>query len=302
MAIPTLLRQTDYAGVDFTDKAQGTFEVLKDALVDKFGWTLLFEDLASPNKSFVVANTGSQSCLKITKEEGDTSYLKFEAAQSYSDISTPVNTIQSCYYYFGNAPFFNIVGDSKRFYFIWTNLNEPYQTGSKSYTLFCGDILPFTENDPDVFYLTTSYSSNAPRYSSVKNTSYQGILGDSGVLDAAKEDRTSLIDVYNVSDVKCTILAPGAIASKYSFSPLNNQSPIILSACYIVSQNEVNGFFKDYGRMPGLYYFNSYSERLMLSAMDSTELLNNLQCLPIPHTTVNRCNKGVILLNDWDVL
>jgi len=302
MAIPTLLRQTDYAGVDFTDKAQGTFEVLKDALVDKFGWTLLFEDLASPNKSFVVANTGSQSCLKITKEDGDTTYLKFEAAQSYSDIDTPVNTIQSCYYFINFAgDYFNLIGDSKRFYFIISQSNEIINF---NYAFFCGDIIPFTENDPNVFYLTPS-EINANQFSSNKSSSYRGTLIDADIRNSqGYNNRTSNLKIYNQQGVKCTILSPGAIGYTFTDVNINNENPLILSEGYIVSQEAdgTTGFNVDYGKLPGLFYFASWNKNLMELHMDGIEAINGFQCAALPCVADTAYNKGVILLNDWDVL
>lgn len=311
MAIPQVLRETDYSTVDFTDVTLGILEVLKDALTVQLGWNLEFEDLVSADKSFVVSNNGTGNYLKFTKESSDDTYLKIEVAQSWSDLTTPVNLYRSFYADCRQiADDFVIVGTNKAFYLYMTSSKVVNGTTNKIVSgYFFGDIKTSVDNDPLAFIATPNYASTdleiTNKYSA--GSSNPPVLIDLIRINDAFSYNMSSAYVKGTDLKNYTLVCPGVIPIQPSvatvdFYNMPASNPIILSEIYLsepsaFSNNEI---IKIIGRLPGLAY-NATLNNLVWTTDNFTEItIAGENCITIPDK--DYWSNGVIRLTDWDLI
>lgn len=307
MAVPTVLRETDYAAIDFTNRAKGTFELLKDAIVNKFGWNLEFEDNASDDKAFVVTNNGTGSALKFTLEKSESTYIKCECAHSWSDISTPVNMYRSMYFDVGYVPnHFLLIGDSKRFYYL--SYRQKDATASESPVfLFFGDLITYNENDPNGFIITPQLRSTT-QFDSAKNStsSYNGVFLDQ-YINTVMTQSNSRVYVYSYGNERCSIIQPGVYTRMPPDSSLNmNEMPLsnptVLTEIYLTKQDvdDTTKGLDIIGKFPGLAMCITLSRLVSTADRGSEITVANEQCIAIP--AYKYWNIGVIRLTDWDLI
>lgn len=311
MAIPQVLREADYSSVDFSNKATGALEVLKDALTSKLGWALEYEDTTSADKSFVVSNNGTGNYLKFILEDGETNYLKLQAAQSWSDINTPLNLLRDFYIdarYMANH--FLIVGNDKAFYLYTTSALDGIGTSNgTSNGFFFGDIIPNVENDPLSFIVTPSDRTNDVVISAKKAaSSYPGVLLESNYMDSLFSQSSPYAYIVGTDLKNYSLVAPGAMnaaPSNFSidFSAMPNSNPTILTDVHICEPSasaNPDKSQKIIGRFPGLA-FNASLNNLVAPAnrFDSITIAGE-SCVTIPDK--DYWCMGVIRLTDWDLL
>lgn len=307
MAVPTLLTKEDYSSVDFTSKKQGTFEVLKDAIINKFGWNLEYEDNASDDKSFVVSNNGTGSSLKFILENDSGNYLKCECSQSWSDINTPVNMFRSMYFDVGEVNSnFLLVGDEKRFYYLSFFSKDSSESDNPVF-MFFGDVITYNDNDPNGFIITPQ-SRSTVQFDDNKNSSssYPGAFLDQYV-NTAMTYSNSRAYVYSYDNTQCSIIQPGVHTGLPSSSTLNmNEMPIsnptVLTEIYLTHKevDPVTKGLKVIGKFPGLAMCITLSKLVGGADRGANINVSNEACITIP--TKDYWNIGVVRLTDWDLL
>lgn len=316
MAVPTVVRETDYPSVDYSNTADAAFEILRDTIVNKLNWNLEFEDLTSEDKSFVVSNNGSGYAAKIINLSSQNRYLKIETAQSWSDLNSPIGKMDEQYFdtdYFKS--YFLIAGDDKRFYISFINQLD---TSKSNYGLliFLGDMIPIRESDPNVFCFIGQNTPLSTTKSS--STSKKGrLLEDVSPNMISATVPFSLLLNSNPDGTKspyeCGIISPGFC--NYSLSSLDvtkieTDQPVILNRAFVTSTKPasssdglVNGTYwanNVHGVLPGLLYLNFPCKKLSAAECFTTVSVSGVNVVNLPPKYFH-CT-AALSLNDWELI
>lgn len=91
---PIIYRKGDTPSIDPTgyQNHDEFVALIKEVIVNRAGWELLFEDLTQDAEAIVIKNKGSGHCVKF--DGASAAYgIYVTVAESFSDINTPVNQI-----------------------------------------------------------------------------------------------------------------------------------------------------------------------------------------------------------------
>lgn len=315
MAIPTVLNNSDFPTIDFTDSGarfQNMYDALKSGLVT-LGWTIEFETL---NEAIVFSNAGSGYMFKIRPDGTSKTYMFIETAQSWTDIDTPVNQLANQRFVMASLGStnskFQIIGDDKRFY--CTTLIDDSQFSGSARVFFMGDIVPFNTTDPYVFLfigqtgdpMSTSYPSTSQRglVLSPDNYLYSGDASKKGSLFGAQDG--------TLGETPVTLISPGNRSSSVSqdivVSEINADQPTMLIPTYVyqVDGDEViDGTpYGNRGRgiLPG-YHSSIAPSKILLSADRlSQTTVAGANVIPYLSNSSSYGTNCAIVLNDWDNL
>lgn len=306
MAVPTVLRNSDYAAVDFTNKANGTWEVLRDAIVNKFGWNLEFEDTTT-DKVMVVSNKGSGYMAKIYTA-GDFNGVYIETAQSWSDINSPINKLVEQYFYVAEMPLnFVLIGDSKRFY-----LSTRQTLGAEEkqgLLIFLGDIKPFKDTDPNVFiYLGQKQKDIDTSPDSTRTKRGVIIEASPNVGIGTLPNKFSFFGDQNasVAPVSGCLYSPGyllSIPNNLNPENLSDSQPTYLSPLFLINSNvdDVSKINVFRGLLPGAHLLASQSKKILQSNFFDTITVSGIDFITVQGKRYSYRPTILIALNDWDL-
>ncbi len=310
MAIPTVLNNSDFPTLDFTDsnsRYSNLFEALKSGLTT-LGWTLEF----STEDSAVFSNAGSGYMFKILPDTNAT-YCFIETAQSWTDIDTPVNQLVNQRLHLtalgSSTSKFQIVGDDQRFY--CTMLVDQAQDSGNARAFFMGDIVPFNNTDPYVFLylgqIAQPISTTFPSSSSNRGV----VLNPVGTITSGNSPQSgSLFGSQNgeFGDTPVSMVSPGYsnnVPGTTVPDQINNDQPTILLPAYIynVSASDiVDGTAygnRARGILPGYHFSLAPSRILTVADRLSQTTVAGVSVIPyLTGSTSGRSNSAIVL-NDW---
>lgn len=315
MAIPTVLNNSDFPTIDFTDsdaRFQNMYNALKSGLIT-LGWTIEFETL---NEAIVFSNAGSGYMFKIRPDGTDDYYMFVETAQSWTDIDTPVNQLVNQRFNISELGSsnskFQIIGDDKRFY--CTTLDDRSQFSGNARVFFMGDIVPFNTTDPYVFLFIGQTGDPMSTYIP-SSTRLRGlVLSPDNSLswsDAPKKGSLFGAQDGTLGETPVGLISPGNndnVPSSIIVSEINADQPTILIPTYVyhVDAGEViDGTpYGNRGRgiLPG--YHSSLAPSKILLSVDrlSQTTVAGTNVIPYLSGSSNYGTNCAIVLNDWDNL
>lgn len=314
MAIPTLMRKSDFPTIDFTaTNAAATFITVLRTALTTFGWTQEFED--TNVNSVVFSNGGSGYMIKFS-EHSNNQYVLIETAQSWSDIDTPVNALFSQFYFVQDIKQPNgdlaFLGDDARFY--WSTISDVNSDTARVRIFFAGDIVPFKETDPYVF-IAVGHTATPVSGTISSSSNLAGLIINPSEHVTSTDTVTSNFAFYgnaqgDLGQVDGSLISPGRPNEFHrDINPASilAEQPTILTPTYCIQSSidaNVNGtkyanFVR--GQLPGLHVSLFPSQLVVEAPYLSKVTVGGVQCLLVG-SRGNAKSEFLLAMNDWSAL